>query len=542
MGRIIDRQTARQIARELDAAPHFEKGAIVARWCELYRCNPVTVYRAAADTRGAKKTIERSVRIPQRYIDLVARLKLRVAETGLEDRELATAICIEVLEHSGQVPVGLLKPTTVNTRLREAGFRLEDPRVRVEYDFANQVWLMDFSRSKYFQVQKYVKGDYVLKISGRHLHYKENDQLRNLWLVQVKDGFSRVRLGRGYVDSGENALLGLGFLDWAFSRPVDDVVLRGVPHHLKVDQGAFGKHELTETACAALGVDLRLTTPYAKESQGAIELSWKLLWRQFEMKLVAQYGKGWTITLSDYNELMLAHLAADAQQRHPHLKQSRELVYRTSLACTRPDGVVPLRTVDESILTFACRPIERSVDDAQRVRIDHEYFSVPREAGGRFIQEGTRLRILKSAAGRFMARTIDWYSDFFELAPWQAARWDDFSGRAGTTYRQEQTRLMHEAVKSGTAVPARPERPLVATLPPREERIEVASPFASAAPEAPATLTYDQARQRIGRALMQLTGQGYGTYERDLDRLVYDGMPVEAADLIITQLRTALAA
>src|SRR5690606_19439067 len=163
----------------------------------------------------------------------------------------------------------------------------------------------------------------------------------------------------------------------------------------------------------------------------------------------------------------------------------------------------PLREVEQSLLRLACHVVERSVDAFLRVRLDNGYYAMPRRIDGRPVKPGDRVRVFRNAEGEVAGRLLDRYSEDFRLEPWEAASWDDFSGRAAPTYRQEQRRLMREERKERRAQ-ARTQAGGLHVLPPRTETIEPSGPFAEPVAPAVPTMSADQARIHIGRQLQEL--------------------------------------
>ena len=552
----IPEDVLRSIQQEIDDADHGGKSAVVRDWAARFDCSPKTLRRHLGKVRPLTAKRKRAPRPPEvewKWIERVAQLKIRVEQAGLEARELSTEEAIRVLEEAGEVPPGLLTVSTVNRRLDEAGFRDEDPKVRVETDFANQVWQFDFSRSKYVQVLRREdrldgEPDYLCRISGRHLHYKENGRLRNLWLCQVKDSYSRARLSRGYVSTGETAELGWTFLDWAFARPDDGHPMRGVPHVLKVDQGAFGKHHATALACEAYDIDLRLSKPYNKDSQGKVERAWRSLWQEFEMALVARHGVGFTLRLSEYNDALAEHLARDLDKRHPERPSlTRRESYGSTLAAH------PRRDVAPGVYRHVFRIEERTVKPEQRVRIDNAFYAVPHEVDGVRIKPGMRVRLMVNLDGEVRGQCVDVWTPYFELGPWSASAWDDFSDRAPSTWRQQQEAQVARRRRERTELPGQDGRhddappadrgATVHTLSPRVETVAPASPFADAPDPMPSerTLTEHEARVRIGSVLVSLGySRGFAAFEDQLAPHVRGGLTEAEADDLIHRLSSAL--
>jgi hypothetical protein len=477
-----------------------EKGAVVRRWGARLGVDKATVHRWIKKRVGRSKEVDRSHQrsVPTELVDWVARRKIEGERQSLDAREVATERCLEEARRRGLPGADEVSASHMNALLREAGFRVEEYRTLVEADYANQVWQVDFSRSKYMQVRRRCEGgdDYLLEKSGRHLHYKENGNLKNLWLVAAKDHHSRVPISRGYIRRGETAMLGLDFFDHLFNRaPGGPVCLRGLPEDLKCDNGAFAKAQIVKyTFEEVYGIALPTSTPYNSASQGLIERNWRSLWSEFELPLVFTKPEGWTIRLSDYNALLLRFCAEKAAQEHPtKAGRSREDVYLTSCLEHAP------RRVEGSIMRHACHIDERVVDGYHRVRIENDFYDVPKKIDGEWtIQHETELRVFRSLDGRVLAKLKGREHKPVEIGDWEPGRYGDFAAgsaaQKGETYREEQERRSEEE-----------EAARAPSVPPEENASPAKGAVAEAdVPDEPEKLDLNDARKRLGNALLEL--------------------------------------
>jgi len=313
---------------ELKMMPHGGKRKFINARAKDLGTSPATLYRGLSVRFGKKKTVERGFAVDpdNRLIKEIARIKLQGETKTLNARELATEDCIDILVQEGHAGARKLNEKTVNRRLVKMGFRDRTPKVRFEPERANQEHQLDFSRSKYFQLWKYDKYEnrWLLKTSGRELHYKRGEKRLRTWVCQLVDSFSRIRVCRAFPSASEDYFLGLEFLYWVWSRPMDDHHLRFVAEVLKTDNGSFASRKETKSAMKALGVDFRQSGFDAagygnKDSQGKVERPFRTLWTKFELKLCVQLErKGMnTIYLDEYNDLMHQFCTDEQFREHP---------------------------------------------------------------------------------------------------------------------------------------------------------------------------------------------------------------------------------
>jgi transposase InsO family protein len=514
-----------RIKQEIDNAGHGQKSIIVRQFANQFKVSTGTIYRMLRREYGIQKEINRDPKIPEDIIKRIALLKSRSTSLSNTWRELPTGHCIEILQRQGIHDSENLTVGTVNRRLREAGFRIPTARVRVELDFATQEYQLDFSRSKYFQLKSYdqVNDDWVLKVSGKELHYKDEDARLRTWLVQAKDSYSRLRVARAYAATGESGFLGLQFLNWVFNRDKDGNPMRHVMHILKTDNGAFAKLQESKMAMEALGVEWRMSRPYRKESNGKIESGFKSIWWKFELTLATELGHGNVLPLREYNRLLSEYMILDAQKQHPAIKDTVEAVYRKSIMSIEP------RVVDEDILRLACRVERRKVKD-RIVSIDNEQYETPDHANGKWIL------VHKNKLGEMIGRLEEENKKPFILSAWSATKYDQYF-QYPHTYSQRMEAESQETIKEplqGLAKKAsRPERRLF--MPERSVPVEINSPFVYSESdlEFPSVLS---AKIYIGEHL-RMVNATYPDYAYVFDDLLNECLYKESIDQVLEVIK-----
>ena len=495
------------INSEISAAPKNSKGNIVNRYCQLYGVSRDTIYRMIRTKFGNKKEVKREKKIPSELIHEIAKIKMRGMQIGLSERELATDICIDILIEK-QVPgAELLTISTVNRRLKELGFRMRDPIVRVEAEYANQQHQMDFSRSKYFQVMQFDnrRGDYLLKVSGKSLFYKQDDHRLRTWIVGLTDAFSRVSVTKAYAATGESVLIGIEFLNYVFTRDDDGLPLKYLPKILKTDNGAFIKDASVKALLEKLEIESELSEPYKKRGIQKRESGWKMLWQRFELKNAIKMGEGKTIFLQDYNELLHEFMIELLEWNHPVRACTRGHAYLTSL------GANPPREISVDLREVIARPFERKVDQTLLISINNQPYECPVSTMDKWV------RVYKNLHGEVVGELRDEYSKPLILKAVDGfVNIGDFSHRQAATYRQVvETTVNAERKEQRRNPPLHPSQEgteKISYLKPRVEKFEPETKFTEAMNEEIFASEFD-AKVYIGKMLeKQGKGKSYNDY------------------------------
>lgn len=466
------------IRRTLDSLAHGERGAYIASVADALGVSTHKIRREMAERFGKRRAVTRAARV---CTDDVVRKVVEVKEayrTGTlkgTSRGLSTDAALDIAVERGLIAANdRPSPSALNTAIERLGYNVPDPRVRVEAAYACQQFQIDFSRSKHLQVVKRLDdGDWLLRASAKELHYKDGGAKMRTWVVQMVDEHSRLRLIQYYAATGEGVLLGLQFLQWAFTRAEDDHWMRHVPERLKSDQGAFLKTVETRAALDALGIDVRLTTPGNSESQGKVERGFRTLWSQFEAPLFTrlrlQDGAKAEIRLSELNRLVHAYTTAEQTTAHPVAQGTRGAIYQRSILQHPP------RTLDADLLDLAVRTWERTADNTGVVQLGSARFQAPPFAAGRV------LRVHRSLSGDFVAELVDGFhaGKPFGLQPFSAYDLDAFEHRPHRSAAMEARATAEEMVeRAGRTVRqlAPQARPVTPTSPVLEAQAAAARP------------------------------------------------------------------
>ena len=492
------------VQRDIDEAPHGQRSAIVAQTADRLGCSTDTVYRQLRKLFGKKKSGSgRSTEIPDALVEAVADLKARSRLLGLGERTLSTEICITILIEEGTdgamehllTPSGKPAVSSVNRRLREAGYGKVQPHRIIEASFAGEEHQLDWSRSKYFQIDRFDPGanggagDFLLRVSGRELHYKDEDARLRTWLVQVKDSYSRLRLTRMVTVSGESALVAISFLDWCWRREPDLHPMRHAPHRLKLDNGSTARRTEFRQMCEGLGIELKTSTPYNSQSQGKVESGWRSIWQRYELPLATRLGDGGLITLSDYNTGLHEHLATvDADLRHPNQRGTRRASYERSLLAYPP------RQVEVDALALACYAEERKVSRACVVQLGGERWLTPDDV----VDE--RIVIHRNAQGGLVAECLERNRKPFALTPFVANQLDTFAQPRDVPATRALKRAAEQIRRPVGAAPLPEAARNVVRMQPRPETVVPSGPFAATEP-AQAVLSEAEARAHVNRRL-----------------------------------------
>lgn len=480
-----------EINRLLELSPKGERGAIVERYCAVYKVSRFTIYRALRQAFGRKKVVAREKKIPDAVIHEAALLKRAGEGLHLAERELSSEMVIQILRDRQVEGAELLTVATLNRRLAERGYRERKPYVRVEAMYSNQQHQLDFSRSKYFQLVGYDqdKGDYLVKVSGKELHYKVEDMRLRTWLVCIVDSYSRLTLTQAYAARGEEIAMGLEHLNRVYNGEFTfDGERLYLPQALKTDNGAFAKHSSVVNMLKALDIKPELAEAYQHRGNQKVESQFRNHWQRFELPLAIKMGAGKTLFLSEYNELAQEFAASEAKRNHPLRPGTREHVYRSGLLLHEQ------RYLTDDFRDIAFKVIERTVNDALMVTINNEQFEAPRGT------QGKRLKVYSTLNGEFAAEVIgDGDYKSFMLKPVTGfVELGNFDHRPKATYKQELDNELAAKRAAGK----------VTYLKPRTKRAVPDSPVHAA--KEPFFSSVDEAR---GYALGKLGADVYAGYQ-----------------------------
>jgi len=272
-----------------------------------------------------------SATIPQRIIpgELVKEaimLKLEVPSRSVPQ-------IIEILEMEGKTPVGFLKRTTLQDRLREEGYssaqmKLYQAPALAARRFArterNDMWQAD------------IKFGPFLKLNG---------QRKQVYFVGFIDDATR------YIVHGE-------FYDELDQKIVEDclrkaILKEGLPQRLFFDNGKQFRNKFMQRACAILNIKLIYTAPYSPESKGKIERFNRTL-DSFFAEAALKDAK----SLSEFNGLFNVWLAECYHNKeHAGIGETPERAYQSSKT---PLRFLPAETIANAFLYSEQRKVDRS--------------------------------------------------------------------------------------------------------------------------------------------------------------------------------------
>ncbi len=427
----------RTIKFELENAPHNCKTGIINKYSEMYGLSKSQIYRRIREQYGSRKKISKRKKISDELIDLVAKLKVESSQLSLGNRKLSTEECLTIMKDSNVPGAENLVVGTVDRRLREKGFGTREKVVRVEAARPNQTHQLDFARSKYFQVSRYNNelNTYMLKVSGRHLSYKESEIKLRTWLVGLIDTYSRLSIAMAFAATGESSGIGLQLLRFAYGRDEDRHPLIYLPENLKCDNGAFIKSTPIQNMLRALQIKDGRSKPYKHRGIQKVESLWRTIWQKFELPLAMQLGKGTEISLLDYNEMLHDKMIELAEEEHPTRAGTKVHLYKSNLLKTKP------RRVEVDLMDVVLRVQRRKVNQSCQVYLNNEIYEVPEFALDKWII------IYSNGSGGLIGETENEYNKPFSLKPTKGfVEEGDFTGRRKATY-QERIESMIETMQ-----------------------------------------------------------------------------------------------
>lgn len=445
------------IRTELSAAPRGTREELLARYAKLFGTSTDTIRREIRKQYGPSKQIKREQVIPQSIIDEIAKLKIQSIAMGAAGRELCTEECIKLLVDSGCQEADGLSVSTINRRLRESGFRAKERIVRVEAAYSNQMHQLDFSRSEYFQVKEFDshREDYILKVTGRVLDYKEDEHKLRTWLCGITDAYSRVGISRAFIAGGESVLAGVEFVNWVYGRERDENPIHFLAGILKLDNGSLGKSKPFLELLDNLGIKRELVHAWKKRGIQKQESAWKALWRRFELPLAMRLGSGAKIALTDYNSEMFEFILRWIERDHPVKSGSKIHVYQSGLQ------MFEQREITIDMRTILAKQYKRRVDSVCLVTIDKQKYEV---SNSKYI--GKMINVSINAHGDAVGELIDEYSKPFPLKPVAGyVELGDYEHRETQTYKQSLESQMNQDSQKTQDV--QDEKSTVNYLPPR---------------------------------------------------------------------------
>jgi hypothetical protein len=247
---------------------------LVQEIAQLYGISEDTVYRTLRAGNVVRSVRRVDCDIPrvipkaglERYCEIIAAIKIRTSNR--KGRHLSTVQAIRLLEEDGintpdghvTVPVGLLKPTTVNHYLKKWGYDRDTllrqpPAVRFQAEYSNQCWHFDLSPSDL----KHVKSPAWIEPGRGH---------PLLMLYSVVDDRSGVAYQEYHGVYGEDVEAALRFMFAAMSPKAEtDFPFQGIPQMLYMDNGPIAKSLVFQKVMGYLGIEVRTHLPNGKDGR-----------------------------------------------------------------------------------------------------------------------------------------------------------------------------------------------------------------------------------------------------------------------------------
>ncbi len=561
--RSIDPTLLYEIRGVLDAAPHGAKDIALHPYAARLDVSIATLRRHLRRQHGrAKECTGRPSTIPAELVEAAWDEIVAGQEMGLQARQLPMRIILDRLRAAGMPGADRASVSGINNAIRAAGLRRESRRQRMEPAFALDVVHFDFSRSKYVQLHTFSPndGDYVCRVYGRHLGYKEDGKMMRTWLASAIDGHSRMARMRMFAATGEDAGLALLALNdfWSPEQAAGHPAFHPA-RELWVDRGSAGRTQAFTQTLASVGVDVHVTQ--SKEAQGKVERQFRTLWAAFELPLALELGEGATLTLGEYNSRLHAFLLEQAQWDHPTMPGTRAEAYASSIRLVRPDGSPVERILDADLLGAFYDTQARVVDATGHVTIERTMYLVPERIGRVWVERGDAVRIYRYADGTVYGSLVAHPGERPVLlvagtpaAAHPVGRADTPAERRDPVNRRTPQPVRLAAIASPPAeAPVETSRPTPTRIDlRREQAAQAGNVLAFRRPaeqltadgpreesDAPDTLTGHALRAYVGRRL-DAYGLGYGDVAHLFDGLAADPATTQRdADLVLSALFTA---
>lgn len=335
----------REMWRELRGADYrrkmptgeTERAMIFRRYEEMHGVTKTSFYRwqKAAGLRNPKSEIRKTPHNPpneirkppfdsphkmegrEQQIKAIFELQARLSDAQAH-RWLPSDHVLTLAVQEGLMEAGEFSERTYNRWVQKFGLRKPRGFVRFQADYSNQMHQLDASGSEYLQVVRQTEdGDWVLaKRVPLRGGKNRKQQPQRLWIAGLVDDFSGALVCRYYVAKGESASWIRHFLLSAWEGLDKGIVVRGIPEMLYVDNGPFARNETTISFLSAktgLGVELKVSKPYASRSHGKIERTWRTLWQRFELFYL---GENRELLLSELNRCLVTYIIEYNQRLH----------------------------------------------------------------------------------------------------------------------------------------------------------------------------------------------------------------------------------
>ena len=378
------------LRRRLDQLPSRskERRVLVQEVAQLYGISEDTVYRTLRDNKQVRSVRRADYGVPrvipkdglERYCEIIAAIKIRTS--NCKGRHLSTVQAIRLLEEEGistpdghvTVPVGLLKPTTVNRYLKKWGYDRhtlirQPPAVRFQAEFSNQCWHFELSPSDL----KHVKSPAWIEPGRGH---------PLLMLYSVVDDRSGVAYQEYHGVYGEDVEAALRFMFAAMSPKTEsDFPFQGIPQMLYMDNGPIAKSLVVQKVMGYLGIDVRTHLPNGEDgrrvtarSKGKVERPFRTVKEMHE----TLYHLHEPETEAEANAWLMKFLLHYNSRPHRSETHSRMEDWVGNL----PTGGIREMCNWERFCTFARSPERRKVGIDARVTVEGVAYEVEPDLAG----------------------------------------------------------------------------------------------------------------------------------------------------------------
>ena len=240
---------------------------------------------------------------------------------------------IEILEMEGKAPIGLLKRSTLQDRLREEGYARDQMKLYQSPGIAAR----RFARSERNDMwQADIKFGPYLKINGKSTQ---------IYFVAFIDDATRYIVHGEFYDSLDQSIV-----EDCFRKAI---LKEGLPQRVFFDNGKQFRTNWMERACAIMDIKLIFTKPYSPESKGKIE--------RFNRTLdafLAEASLKQVTSLSEFNQLFNIWLAECYHSReHAGIDTTPDLAYKSSKV---PLRFLPAETIANAFLRVEKRKVDKS--------------------------------------------------------------------------------------------------------------------------------------------------------------------------------------
>ena len=327
----------KQAHAEWSASGRGERTATLERWGEILGISSRRLrdlFRQHGLVEAKEKTIRKNCRrYPhwEKWTEIIGAVKF---SPDPDEGCLATVDAVRTALLNGMLPetAGAVPPRTWDRWMMELNIHNRAPQARrIRASEPNQQWYGDASRSKHFKVLRRLGGgDYLLEFQSRkagpYANKPEREQGDRLWVYGFADDCSSLEIDKYMVARGENAEDFLRALDWAMARPAGDLIMRGRPLNLKIDNGPARKSLLACDAFMRCGIGLPPRKPNHSRGGGRVERPFRTLWQSFEQTWWPEArsrlndGRGkLRLHLSELNEALQNYSIEYQHRPHPSI-------------------------------------------------------------------------------------------------------------------------------------------------------------------------------------------------------------------------------